>query len=180
MNYFLSSLCFFLLFFTAPIAHADTKVYFSPNGGCQEAVIREISKAQQSIDLAMYSITSREIAQALVKAKEREIKIRVVLDRSQTKEYYSKSKYLINKGLDVKFKLGPGLMHDKFAVIDGKVLLTGSFNWTASAEKKNAENLLVITDKEIAEKFAKQFKHLWNQSGQAEINEKGTKVKELE
>jgi len=105
---------------------ADIKVYFSPNGGCQEAVIREISKAQKSIDIAMYSFTTRDVAQALVEAKNRNVKVRIVLDKAQKNEHYSKSRYLISKGFDVKYHLGKGLMHNKFAVIDGTVLLTGS------------------------------------------------------
>ncbi len=172
MKYFLSALSFLFLLGLTPLAHADTRAYFSPNGGCQDAVITEITKAQKSIDIAMYSITSREIAQAILKAKERNVKVRIVLDRSQIQEHFSKSRYLINKGIDVKFHLGPGLMHDKFAVIDDQVLLTGSFNWTVSADKKNAENLLVITDKELARKYTKEFKHLWNQSGQGAFNAK--------
>jgi len=62
--------------------------------------------------------------------------------------------------------MGPGLMHNKFAVIDDQVVLTGSFNWTITAERKNAENLLVITDPDLAQKYTKQFKVLWSQSGE--------------
>jgi len=178
MKYFLSGLIFF--FVCSPSVYAGTEVYFSPNGGCQAAVLSEIGKASKSIDIAMYSITSREIAQAVVKAKERKVSVRIVLDRSQINEHFSKSKYLISKGLDVKFHIGPGLMHDKFAVIDGRALLTGSFNWTASAEKKNAENLLLIKDRSIAGKYAKEFKHLWSQSGQGEFNAKTKESKGAE
>ena len=178
MKYFLGSLCLLFLISAASYAQAETRVYFSPNGGCQEAVVEAISKAQNAIDIAMYSITSRQIAQAVLKAKERQVKIRIVLDRSQIKEHYSKSRYLIGKGVNVKFLLGPGLMHNKFAVIDGRILLTGSFNWTAAADKKNAENLLVIKDKDLAQKYVKQFKHLWGQSGQGAFNEKAPADKE--
>ena len=111
-------------------AFADTQVYFSPNGGCQNAIIVEIGKAQKTIDIAMYYLTSREIAQELVKAKERNIKVRIVLDQSQETQTYSKSRYLIKRGFEVKYHVGAGIMHNKFAVIDGKVLITGSFNWT--------------------------------------------------
>ena len=153
------------------LAHAETKVYFSPNGGCQEAVIAEIKKAHESIDVAMYAFTSKDIAQALVEAKKRQVKVRVTLDNAQIKDHYSKSRYLISKELNVKFHMGPGLLHDKFAVIDDKEVLTGSFNWTVSANKKNMENLLVIEDKEIAKKYEKQFKHLWSQSGEGQAKE---------
>ncbi len=171
MKNILKGLMFFVLICTTSLVYAETKVYFSPNGGCQEVVIKEIGNAHKSIDIAMYALTSREIAQALVDAKKREVKIKITLDAAQMKDHFSKSRYLINKGVNVKFHMGPGLMHDKFAVIDDQVVLTGSFNWTISAEKKNAENLLVITDKDLAQKYTKQFKHLWSQSGEGGFKE---------
>lgn len=155
----------FFLFSVTSIVFADTKVYFSPNGGCQEAVITEITKAQKTIDIAMYSFTSREIAQALVEAQARHVMIRIVLDKAQRKERYSKSRYLISKGIDVKFHFGPGLMHNKFAVIDGRALLTGSFNWTASANKRNEENLLILMDNDLIKKYEERFEYLWQGSG---------------
>ncbi|MBF0503840.1 MAG: phospholipase D family protein [Candidatus Omnitrophica bacterium] len=178
MKYFISALILFLLIEGSSYAFASTEVYFSPNGGCQGAVISEIGKAKKSIEAAMYSFTSREIAQALIEAKKRGVKVRVVLDNAQIKDHFSKSRYLINKGLSVKFLLGPGLMHNKFAVIDSRVVLTGSFNWTTSADKKNAENLLVISDKELGQKYAKQFKHLWGQSGEGIFKEDKSEGKE--
>lgn len=149
--------------FLSPVL-ADSKVYFSPNGGCQEAVVAEISKAQKTIDIAMYSFTSREIAQELVKAKDRKVKIRIVLDKGQKTENYSKSRYLIEKGFEVKYHNGDGLMHNKFSVFDGKVLITGSFNWTAGAESKNEENLLIMTDKYLIKKYEDRFDYLWKSS----------------
>jgi phosphatidylserine/phosphatidylglycerophosphate/cardiolipin synthase-like enzyme len=178
MKYFLRALCLFFLFAVSSLVYADTQVYFSPNGGCQGAVITEINKAQKSIDVAIYSFTSREIAQALVEAESRHIKVRIVLDKAQKNERYSKSRYLISKGLDVKYHSGPGLMHNKFAVIDGQVLLTGSFNWTASAEERNDENLLIILDKELSEKYADRFKRLWAESGEGEFTEVQSEGKE--
>jgi len=171
MKYLSKGLTFLFLLSVTSLAHADTKVYFSPNGGCQEAVLAEIKKAHASIDIAMYSLTSREIAQAIVAAKDRHVKIKITLDAGQIKDHYSKCRYLIGKGVNVKFHMGPGLMHDKFAVIDDEAVLTGSFNWTITADKKNAENLLEITDSGIAQKYTKQFKHLWAQSGEGGFKE---------
>jgi phosphatidylserine/phosphatidylglycerophosphate/cardiolipin synthase-like enzyme len=160
-----------LLFFIShsSLVYAETKVYFSPNGGCQEAVIAELNKARKSIDIAMFALTSREIARALVEAKEQHLKIRICLNNAQMVDPYSKCKFLVSKGLNVKFHLGPGLMHNKFAVIDNTVVITGSYNWTATAEKKNSENLLIIKDKTLAREYTKQFKVLWAQSGQGQI-----------
>ena len=157
---------FLILFILVPFVSfaSNSKVYFSPNGGCQEAVVTEISKAKKSIDIAMYSFTSREIAQELVKAKDRKVKIRIVLDKGQKTENYSKSRYLIEKDFEVKYHNGDGLMHNKFSVFDGKVLITGSFNWTAGAESKNEENLLIMTDKYLIKKYEDRFDYLWKSS----------------
>jgi phosphatidylserine/phosphatidylglycerophosphate/cardiolipin synthase-like enzyme len=168
MKYFLKGLAVFFLISMTSLAYAETQVYFSPNGGCQDAIVMELKKAHKSIDIAMFALTSREIAQALLEAKERHVKIKITLDNAQIKDQYSKGRFLINKGIDVKFHMGPGLMHDKFAVIDDQVVLTGSFNWTVTADKRNAENLLIISDVELAKKYTKQFKHLWSQSGEGQ------------
>ena len=141
-----------------------TKVYFSPNGGCQEAVIATISKAQETIDIAMYDFTSGPIAQELVKAKKRDVRIRIVLDKGQEQSEYSKKKYLLQKGFSLKYHTGSGLMHNKFAIIDGQMLLTGSFNWTLMAEHKNEENLLIITDQQVVSAYKKRFKYLYENS----------------
>ena len=176
MKYLFSTLSLLFLVCTASLGYADTRVYFSPNGGCQQAVIAQIEKAHQSVDIAMYSFTSRGIAETLAAVTAKGVKVDVVLDKAQMKEHYSKGKFLLSKGIDVRFHLGPGLMHDKFAVIDGQVVMTGSFNWTTSADKKNSENLLVIKDKEIAMKYVKQFKLLWSQSGEGGIFKEGQSV----
>ena len=151
--------------------YADTQVYFSPNGGCQDTIISEIGKASKTIDIAMYYLTSREIAQELVKAKDRNVKVRVVLDQSQETQAYSKSRYLIKRGFEVKYYAGSGLMHNKFAIIDSKVLITGSFNWTPTADQKNEENLLIMTDKELIKKYEDSFKYLWERSRKGELKE---------
>jgi len=149
----------------------ETSVYFSPNGGCQKAIISEISKAQKTIDIAMYYLTSREIAQELVKAKDRNVRVRIVLDKSQETQTYSKSRYLIKRGFEVKYHTGSGLMHNKFAIIDSKMLITGSFNWTPTADQKNEENLLIMTDKDLIKKYQTRFEYLWERSRKGELEE---------
>lgn len=148
----------------SPLTAMETQVYFSPNGGCQNAIIQEINKAEKTIDIAMYYFTSREIAQELVKKKNNGIKIRIVLDKSQETQTYSKSRYLTKNGFEIRYHMGNGLMHNKFAIIDEKTLITGSFNWTSTAEQKNEENLLVISDNNLTKKYQEQFEYLWKRS----------------
>ena len=117
----------------------------------------------------MYFLTAREIAQELVKAQGRKVVVRVVLDDGQESQRYSKSRYLIKQGIGVRYHIGTGIMHNKFSIIDGKTLLTGSFNWTPTANEKNEENLLVMTDKNIVQKYVERFEYLWKGSRKGEI-----------
>lgn len=152
------------------------KVYFSPNGGCQQAVVSQIRKATQTIDIAMYYLSSRQIAQALVRARENNVRVRIVLDQSQEIESASKSRYLIKHGLEVRYHLGFGLMHNKFAIIDGASLITGSFNWTLTAEERNEENLLIITDEGVIDKYRERFNYLWDTSRPDSTKARGAEV----
>ena len=165
----------FFIFYLIPCLSwsQGIQVYFSPNGGCEHAVISEIRKANQTIDIAMYYLSSREIVQALIKAKENNVRIRIVLDQGQEIENSSKSGYLVKHGFDLRYHLGFGLMHNKFAIIDGKSLITGSFNWTLTAEERNEENLLVITDEDTIEKYQQRFEYLWSTSRLDSRNAKG-------
>jgi len=164
-----------MFYLAANISSAqEIRVYFSPNGGCQEAVVSEIRKATQTIDIAMYYLSSSGIARALAKKyQENNVRVRIVLDQGQEIESASKSGYLIKEGLQVRYHMGFGLMHNKFAIIDGKSLITGSFNWTLTAEEKNEENLLIITDEGTIEKYKERFDYLWNTSRPDSRNARG-------
>jgi phosphatidylserine/phosphatidylglycerophosphate/cardiolipin synthase-like enzyme len=166
----------FLLFYLTPLvcgAQEAIQVYFSPNGGCQHAVISEIRKATQTIDIAMYYLSSKEIALALVKAREHNVRVRIVLDQGQEIESASKSSYLVKHGFEIRYHLGFGLMHNKFAIIDARTLITGSFNWTLTAEERNEENLLVLTDEDTIRKYEERFNYLWNTSRLDSRNARG-------
>ena len=151
-----------ILLLISSMAIAETKAYFSPNGGCTDAIVREINNARKTVDVMMYSFTSRPIVQAMEKAKERGVAIRVLLDKGQETQKYAKGRYFVNKGIAVKYDTGSGLMHNKVGIIDGRIMFTGSFNWTAQAEKYNAENLLMIDDPALIKRYQERFEYLWN------------------
>jgi hypothetical protein len=84
---------------------------------------------------------------------DRGVKVRVIMDRSQAAGRYSMAGRLIADSIPVRIGAGKGLMHDKFAVIDDSITLTGSYNWTEAAETRNDENLLVLASRPLAEAF---------------------------
>jgi len=160
-------LFFSLILFCLPLTAVatETEVFFSPNGGCLQAVVAQIDQSTKTIDVAIYHLTSREIAQALVRAKDRGVIIRIFMDTGEARTKYSKSRYLVQNGFDVKLHKGQGLMHHKFAIVDHRVLITGSFNWTPTAEEKNQENLLILRDPELIRKYGERFEGMWRGGG---------------
>jgi phosphatidylserine/phosphatidylglycerophosphate/cardiolipin synthase-like enzyme len=134
------------------------EVYFSPKGGCTEAVVRELDAAKETVLVQAYGFTSTPIAKALVNAHKRGVKIEVILDKSQRTEKYSEADFLRNMGIPVRIDARHQIAHNKVMVIDDGTVITGSFNFTKAAEEKNAENLLVIRDKAVAAKYTANWK----------------------
>jgi len=125
---------------------ARVAVYFSPSGGATDAVVREVNVATQQILMQAYSFTSAPIAQALVNAQKRGVKVLAVLDKANETDKYSAATFLVHAGIQTLIDDQHAIAHSKVMVIDSATILTGSFNFTKAAEEKNAENLLVIKD----------------------------------
>jgi len=145
---------------------------FSPQGKCSAHILREIDQAKKELLVAVYAFTHDELANALVRAKNRGVAVQVVIDREfDAVNERSKGKYFEAQKIPLRrlsglrsatFDKESGLMHQKFAVIDRRVLFTGSYNWTHSADSSNDENLLLFRDAgPLAEEYRKAFFSLW-------------------
>jgi phosphatidylserine/phosphatidylglycerophosphate/cardiolipin synthase-like enzyme len=132
---------------------AGWQVYFSPKGGCTDAVVRELGRAERSVKVLAYSFTSKPIAEALVAAHRRGVRVEVVLDSDQRTDKYSEADFLAHAGIPTGIDAKHAIAHNKVMVIDGKTVITGSFNFTRQAEERNAENLLVIRDRDLAARY---------------------------
>jgi phosphatidylserine/phosphatidylglycerophosphate/cardiolipin synthase-like enzyme len=137
----------------------DLKAFFSPNGGCTDAVVSSLGDARKSVLVQAYSFTSAPIAKALVAAKKRGVDVQVILDKSQRSEKYSGATFLANEGVPVFIDAGHRIAHNKVMVIDGQTVITGSFNFTKAAESGNAENvLLILHAPELAKRYTENWK----------------------
>ncbi len=125
-------------------------VCFTPGMDCTGQIVAAIEGAQDSVDIQAYSFTSAAIAKALVEAKRRGVRVRVILDKSQLSERYSSAKFLVNAGIPVWIDDRVAIAHNKVMIIDDEIVITGSFNFTRSAQDRNAENLLIIKDANLA------------------------------
>ncbi len=112
----------------------------------------------------MYSFTLDSIADALIRARNRGIGVKVVMEKSQVGKG-SEYERLRNAGIEVRLDKNTDLMHNKFMIVDGKIVATGSFNWSKHAHEKNDENLLIIYSEELAQKYREEFLEIWGQSG---------------
>ena len=146
-------------FLTIPISNASdltlnntpTQVYFSPNGGCTEAIINEISHAKSEILIQAYSFTSVPIAKALVSAHKKGINVEIILDKSNKSKKYSAGDFTAHMGVTTYIDSKHAIAHNKIIIIDKETVITGSFNFTKAAEERNAENLLIIRNNKLAE-----------------------------
>jgi phosphatidylserine/phosphatidylglycerophosphate/cardiolipin synthase-like enzyme len=168
---------FWLLWFGATSrAEMAVQTCFSPQGKCSAHIIREIDRTQKELLIAVYAFTNDELARAVVQAKKRGVSVQIVLDREfDAANGKSQSKFLEEQKILLKRISGmkpmvperePGLMHQKFAVMDRKIIFTGSYNWTRAAEKTNDENLLWFRDAgPLADEYRKVFLQLWERKG---------------
>lgn len=143
-------------------ASADSRIWdvcFTPGGKCADLIVEQLTGAKSSIYVQAYSFTSAPIAKALVTANKRGVNVRVILDKSQRREKYSAADFLANAGIDTRIDSCCAIAHNKIMVIDERVVVTGSFNFTKSAQERNAENVLILRDRELAQKYIAN----WNQ-----------------
>src|ERR1700683_5228210 len=90
--------------------------------------------------------------------------VKVVVDKSNATDRYTAATFLANQGVPVRVDYKYAIMHDKFIVVDGETLETGSFNFTAAAQNHNAENVLVPQDAAVAQRYGREWERLWAES----------------
>lgn len=139
------------------VSASDIAVYFSPRGGCTAAIVDELDRARRSIRVQAYSFASAPIAKALVAAKRRGVDVAILMDKSQRLERYSSGDFVAHAGIATFIDGAHAIAHNKVMIIDGETVLTGSFNFTRAAEDRNAENLLVIHNAALADKYGRNW-----------------------
>ncbi|MCF6808389.1 phospholipase D family protein [Thiotrichales bacterium 19S9-12] len=134
------------------------EVCFTPsNGQCTKLIVNEINQAKNSINIQAYSFTSKPIVEAIVKAYDRGVNVTPILDKIDATDKYSVSHALTDANIPVWIDYHPKIAHNKVMIIDNQTVITGSFNWTKSADYQNAENILIIKNKELASKYNQNF-----------------------
>ncbi len=146
-----------------------TRVLFSPKGGASKELVRLIKAAKKEIMVAAYAFSSKYLGQALSAALKHGIKIRVILDGDNARKSYSIDEWLAGEGIAVQFiEIKRGSLHHKFMLIDNRLLITGSYNFTNESEFRNHEAAIFTNHKGLIQSFATEFERLWSQCTPAE------------
>ena len=140
---------------------ADIETYFchAERGFCSTIVIDHIESAQGSLEIAVYTFTLETIAEALGDAAARGVQVWVLVESQQ--EDPEVTAILQQNGVYLRKDGNADLMHHKFMVVDGNRVLSGSYNWTYSADNKHDENLQVFHSKGMAALYQTEFHRLW-------------------
>ncbi len=148
------------------IQSMNVEAHFTRAVSVAEAIERLLEAATSSVNAALYRLSNPRLVRALEQAAQREIAIRLVLDRGKYQESRTAQELLSNTR--VRFRLLDGRqgrgskMHHKFAILDDRVVITGSYNWTLESEEQNYENLLILREPELLEGYRREFEALWS------------------
>lgn len=140
----------------------NLKYYFSKSGSSpQKELARIIDNAKETIDVAVYYITKTKIVTHLCNATKRGVRVRIVTDQDNKYQESALNK-LLESGIPIKINTYGGKMHLKNMIIDKKIISTGSYNFTYSAEVQNEEIVIISDDNKIATEWSIKFDQMWN------------------
>jgi cardiolipin hydrolase len=142
--------------------HFD-KVFFSPGPEIEQTIYSILLGAKSSIHLCIFTITDARLAEELIKCHKNGIKVKIITDDEKIKDQGSEIVTLEKAGIPVKTDHSRYRMHNKFGIIDGRIAMTGSFNWTYTATEHNQENLLTTTNFTIVKQYQDEFNRLWEE-----------------
>ena len=137
--------------------------YFFPNPANEQRVVNMFRTCKKTLDVAIFTFTRDSIAQAILEAYQRGVKVRCIGDDGNSKVKGSDVRLLASVGIPCKTDNNLRFhMHNKMAILDNSVVITGSFNWTSQAVNKNQDNILFIEDKNIANQYTDYYNQIWN------------------
>jgi phosphatidylserine/phosphatidylglycerophosphate/cardiolipin synthase-like enzyme len=139
------------------------RVFFSPGTEIKNEIKFLLDQAEESVKLCIFTITDNELAGKIKACKNRGVKVRIITDDEKTEDSGSEIQKLAQAGIPIKTDHSRYHMHNKFGIIDNRVAITGSFNWTYTATKHNQENLLATSKYEIVKQYNDEFERLWNE-----------------
>lgn len=141
----------------ATFKNVEADVYFSPNGGAEDAIVKSIHEAKTEVLVQAFLFSNKSITEALITAHKRGVDVKVIVDKEMERHHYNTVPDILKAHIPTYIDNKHRTAHNKVMVIDMSTVITGSFNFIKSAETSNAENLLVIRSAAMA----KTYKENW-------------------
>ena len=139
-------------------------IYFTPPAGAASGLIKQIDGAKKSIKVMAYGFTATNLAEALVRAKRRGVDVGLIQDEKTAQNNRETLPILLAAGIEVRSDGKHAIQHNKVMLIDDDIVITGSYNFTNSAEKRNAENIMIVRSSYAAKRYADNWKSHWDHS----------------
>jgi cardiolipin hydrolase len=143
----------------------ENHAWFGPADPLAATLAAQLAAARGSIDAAVFTITDDRIAAALLDAHERGVALRIVSDGEKAHDPGSDIRRMMRAGIPIRTRDGEGWMHHKFAVVDRRTLITGSYNWTRAGSGTNHENFLTTSEPQLVGAYLQAFEKLWDELG---------------
>ena len=139
--------------------------HFLPGSGAVDALVTRLHRCRRSMDICVFTVTYDKLADEVIEAHRRKVKVRLITDDEKALDLGSDIERMIRAGIKVRMDRSANHMHNKFAILDGSLLVTGSFNWTRSAAQSNQESFIISDDPVLVRAHQKAFESLWDKFG---------------
>lgn len=136
------------------------RTLFAPEDNVEPALAAKVDGARESIDFMLFAFTSLPLAEAMAARIAEGVRVRGLLDRRNAGSRHSRGDFLAERGADIHLDANPGAMHHKTMVIDTAIVVTGSYNFSRNAHTRNDENVIIIHDAALAERFIAELERL--------------------
>ena len=139
-------------------------IYFTPPAGGASGLIKHIDASKKTIRVMAYGFTALPLSDALIRANRRGVKVELIQDEKSSQNNRDAVNQLIDAGVDVRSDGKHAIQHNKVMLIDDDIVITGSYNFTNSAEKRNAENIIILKSDYAAMRYADNWAAHWAHS----------------
>lgn len=140
-------------------------VRFGPEDPMVETLLDLLGGCRATLDIAVFTLTDDRLAGAVIERHRRGVAVRILTDDDKSWDRGSDVDRLVDAGIPLRLDHSPHHFHHKFALLDGRCVVTGSYNWTRGADRDNRENFLVSWDPALVAPFQHGFEHMWETLG---------------
>jgi phosphatidylserine/phosphatidylglycerophosphate/cardiolipin synthase-like enzyme len=142
------------------IGDVNINAYFSPDNNVEDIIVKRIRKARSSICFLAFSFTSDPIGEAMIDQAKKGVRVEGILEKRGSDSSESEYNKFRVEGISVRVDKNPKNMHHKVIIIDERIVITGSYNFSKNASRRNDENILIIDSAEIAQKYLAEYRRL--------------------